>query len=370
MQKVNKTKDQKTVLLVSDMGKLGGTEVATLVTAKVLKKNGIEVIVLGKDGPLVKSLLEEEIVFYDYDTHSRKIRKNLSLLCVCYKLLKKYKINIIHAQMARPVPLLWLAKFFAGNKAKIFWTSRGILEHTYKIILPIFRLLNIKIIGNCKQEQRKIIEYGYPPKFVSYAYNAYRLETNLVLKEKNISNIVRVGTLSALRLDRRIDLFLDIIKKITELNPVLKIQYYVAGDGPERNNLEQLALDKKIENISFLGNVDDVANYFNDLDVFVSSVVTEGATGAGISNAIVEAMLTKTPVCAYDAAAIGEIVINNQTGCLVEPRNTEAMAKAILQTIENKQQTEIYVENAYNLIIKECDPQNYAKKLISLYEEL
>lgn len=370
MLRINKVKDQKTVLLVSDMGKFGGTEVATLVTAKVLKKNDIKVIVLGKDGPLVKSLLEEEILFYDYDTHSRKIIKNLSLLYVCYKLLKKYKINIIHAQMARPVPLLWLAKFFAGNKGKIFWTSRGILEHTYKIILPIFRLINIKIIGNCKQEQRKIIGYGYPPKLVSYAYNAYRLESNLVLKEKNISNVVRIGTLSALRLDRRIDLFLDIIEKITELNPTLKIQYYIGGDGPEKNNLEKLARDKKIKNIKFLGNINDVANYFNNLDVFVSSVVTEGATGAGISNAIVEAMLTKTPVCAFDAAAIGEIVINNQTGHLVEPRNTEAMAKAILQTIEDKEQTQVYVENAYDLIIKECDPQNYAKKLISLYEEL
>ena len=71
-----------------------------------------------------------------------------------------------------------------------------------------------------------------------------------------------------------------------------------------------------------------------------------------------------------NAAAIGEIVINNQTGHLVEPRNTEAMAKAILQTIEDKEQTQVYVENAYDLIIKECDPQNYAKKLISLYEEL
>ena len=119
-----------------------------------------------------------------------------------------------------------------------------------------------------------------------------------------------------------------------------------------------------------MGNINDVANYFNNLDVFVSSVVTEGDTGAGISNAIVEAMLTKTPVCAYDAAAIGEIVINNQTGHLVEPRNTEAMAKAILQTIEDKEQTKVYVDNAYNLILSECDPEKYAQRLISLYKEL
>ena len=91
MLRINKVKDQKTVLLVSDMGKFGGTEVATLVTAKVLKKNDIKVIVLGKDGPLVKSLLEEEILFYDYDTHSRKIIKNVLTKLLPNLIIKKNK---------------------------------------------------------------------------------------------------------------------------------------------------------------------------------------------------------------------------------------------------------------------------------------
>ena len=46
------------------------------------------------------------------------------------------------------------------------------------------------------------------------------------------------------------------------------------------------------------------------------------------------------------------------------------MVKAILATVANKQLTQKYVENAYNLIIEECDPENYAKMLISLYKEL
>ena len=138
-----------------------------------------------------------------------------------------------------------------------------------------------------------------------------------------------------------------------------------------RKELELLAEKFNIQHkINFLGNIVDVEDFMQKLDVFVSPIVVDGDSGAGVSNAIVEAMLTKTPVCAYDASAIGEIVINSQTGYLVEPRNTEAMAKAILQTIENKEQTKVYVENAYNLIIRECDPQNYSKKLISLYEEL
>ena len=65
--------------------------------------------------------------------------------------------------------------------------------------------------------------------------------------------------------------------------------------------------------ISFMDNIVDVEDFMQKVDVFVSPIVVDGDSGAGVSNAIVEAMLTKTPVCAYAASAIGEIVINNQT---------------------------------------------------------
>ena len=44
------------VLLVSDMGKVGGTEIATYIAAKELKPYIQDVYVLGKTGPLSKSI--------------------------------------------------------------------------------------------------------------------------------------------------------------------------------------------------------------------------------------------------------------------------------------------------------------------------
>ena len=105
-------------------------------------------------------------------------------------------------------------------------------------------------------------------------------------------------------------------------------------------------------------------------DIFVSALIVKGDRGAGVSNAIVEAMLMRTPVCAFDAAAIGEIVINNQTGYLVESGNVDAMIEAIKNIVDDKNKTEQYVDNAYNLILSECDPEKYAQRLISLYKEL
>lgn len=44
------------VLIVSDMQHMGGTEVATLITAKSLKQANINVTVLGKYGPLCEEI--------------------------------------------------------------------------------------------------------------------------------------------------------------------------------------------------------------------------------------------------------------------------------------------------------------------------
>ena len=78
----------------------------------------------------------------------------------------------------------------------------------------------------------------------------------------------------------------------------------------------------------------------------------------------------KVPVCAFRAAGIEEIVINGKTGHLIEPRDIPAMASAVENTIVFKDTTESYVNQAYDLIIRECDPKEYAQKLLRLYKEL
>ncbi|SEM11024.1 glycosyltransferase [Acinetobacter sp. DSM 11652] len=361
------------VLLVSDMSKVGGTEIATYITAKVLKPCAKEVYVLGSKGPLSESIEKLGIENFDGISHTKNPIKIFKFIFKLIHLINKYEIDVIHAQMARPVPMAWLAKKISKRKRlKIFWTSRGLHHSTYKYVVPIFNKMNVRGLGNCKLEQQKLIRYGFEPLKTSYVYNAYRLNPITAPRPKLSKENITIGTLSALRQDRCVDLFLDIAKYISESSQFPhNIEFIIGGDGAYKKELESLAKKYNIEKkVKFLGNIVDVEEFMHNIDIFVSPIVVDGDSGAGISNAIVEAMLTKTPVCAYDASAIGEIVINNHTGYLVEPRNVEAMVNAIFQTIENKIQTQDYVENAFNLVIKECDPQNYAKKLILLYREL
>lgn len=366
------SEEKLNILLVSDMSKVGGTEIATYITAKQLKSLVESICVFGKKGLLSTSLDDLNVDQIDAESHSKNPFKIFQYIIKLIKVINKYQINIIHAQMARPIPLLWFATWFIKNKnIKIFWTSRGLNHSTYQYVIPFFNKIGVRGLGNCKLEQQKLIRYGFTALRTSYAYNAYRLNPKTACREKSIKQTITIGTLSALREDRCVDLFLKTAKFIIDSKSSQSFEFVIGGDGAYRKQLEELAANLGIAYyVKFLGNIVDVEVFMQKVDIFISPIVVDGDSGAGVSNSIVEAMVTKTPVCAFDAAAIGEIVINGQTGYLVEPRNIEAMVKAILATVANKQLTQKYVENAYNLIIEECDPQSYAKKLIYLYKNL
>jgi glycosyltransferase involved in cell wall biosynthesis len=355
------------------MSKVGGTEVATYITAKELQSYVDYIGVFGKKGPLSQKILELDIDQVEGDAHTKNPLKIIKYIYDIKKLINDHDIDIVHAQMARPIPFVWIAKTLSKNKQlKIFWTSRGLKHRTYKYLVPALNKINIKALGNCKLEQEKLIRYGFKAANTGFVYNPYRLNPKTAVREKTRKRAITIGTLSALREDRCVDLFIEIAKEIMNSNfQDYEFEFLIGGNGNYKTALENISIKYGISNsVNFLGNIDDVEAFMQKIDIFVSPIVVKGDSGAGVSNAIVEAMVTKTPVCAYSAAAIGEIVINGQTGYLIEPQNIKKMVKAIIDTIENDALTQAYVNNAYDLIIKECNPKNYVSKLLRLYKEL
>ncbi len=113
----------------------------------------------------------------------------------------------------------------------------------------------------------------------------------------------------------------------------------ILGEGKERHKLEQLAKDLNVDkDVYFLGFQENPYAYLSRCDLFVSSSIYEG-----FGNVIVEAMTCKLPVIATDCpySAPKEIITHGVNGLLVQPRDYEAIASAILSLVDDSRLRDI-----------------------------
>ncbi len=105
----------------------------------------------------------------------------------------------------------------------------------------------------------------------------------------------------------------------------------LVGDGPLRQEFEA-----KVEAVGlgqwvrFLGTRQDVPRLLALMDLVVHPSLEEG-----FSNAILEAMAAGRPVIATTVGGNAEAVIQGKTGLLVPPRDSEALANAMLRLLEH-----------------------------------
>jgi L-malate glycosyltransferase len=105
-----------------------------------------------------------------------------------------------------------------------------------------------------------------------------------------------------------------------------RASFLVAGDGMERQRLEDLAAELKLnERLKFLGDVKDVPALLRLCDVGV--LVPK--SNEGLSNSILEYMAAKLPVVATDCGGNAEVVTHGRTGYVVKTGDEDAVADAI-----------------------------------------
>jgi glycosyltransferase involved in cell wall biosynthesis len=146
-----------------------------------------------------------------------------------------------------------------------------------------------------------------------------------------------------------------------------KIKFLLIGDGPWRERFENLARGHGLEkHFIFAGLVPpgEVAKYTGIMDALVHLSLREG-----LPRALPQALAAGKPVVAYDCDGAREVCLNNETGFLIQPRDTAALKDRLLQLagdpalrqrlgrrgrefVRNNFAVEKMVEDIYNLYRK------------------
>jgi len=206
-----------------------------------------------------------------------------------------------------------------------FWaptpTRRALVRHT----LGRARL----VVALSEQNRQDLVEWiGLPADRIRVVPNgapaadfppttaATRTTARAALGLADRPTVVSVGALAP---EKGVDLVIEAVAQVPG------IQLLVAGDGPERGRLEQLARDRAPGRVHFAGPLARSLDAFHAADV----VVLASRGGDVMPATLIEAGFCGLPTVATAVGAIADVVVDRATGFVVPPGDLAGFTAAL-----------------------------------------
>jgi glycosyltransferase involved in cell wall biosynthesis len=140
-----------------------------------------------------------------------------------------------------------------------------------------------------------------------------------------IEGQLTIAVIGALSPEKRVDRAIDVAERLP--NALLLI----AGDGPQRAELETMASGRIGQRARFLGVQRDVAPVLYAADVLLVPSDTEGLAGVAI-----EAAFTRLPAVVTDVGGMRDIVVDGETGYVVATDDIDEMAHHVERAAQDR----------------------------------
>ena len=382
---------RKKITLITDLSKSkGGANIAALRISEMLKKK-FEVSLLSPNNKNIFNILKSKFARLLVKIFIGKTNYLNSLNLFSRLKITDIEKNILHIHwignevisldrlIKTKRPILWtmhdmwpitstehflnkpyLKKYTIKNCNKNFIQKRIFLKKK-----ELFKKENIRLISNSKWLEKFAkkseltkhlkIDTIYNPIEV----NKWVRKNKLYSKKKLLLSIdkkyILFGAHGGLKNPRKGgDLFLESLKKINLNNKNFEI--IVLGTN---SNYEEFINGLKFNFRKLEENLDRQCMYHSAADLTISASKAES-----LPQFLVETILCKNPVVAFDVAGINEIIQHKNNGYLVKPYNTTDFADGINFTLKNINQDKL--SKASNKIKRMFDP----KLLLNKYSKI
>lgn len=358
-----------TILHTESAKRWGGQERRTFAEAREFKKRGHRVILAVQPGSaLGKHAKEVGIEVREIRMENRDILKAFFRL---FSLIRRERVDIVNTHSSKDS---WIASFAARL------ALRPRLIRTRHVSIPISKHpLNIiyklphKIITCGEAIRKRMIEVNRFPleKIVSIPtgvdverFNPDRVKENIREELGIDQDAPLVGNISIIRTEKGYPYFLEAAQEILKVKP--ETSFLIVGHEPKGNTLTQEVRKRGLEDkVIMPGLREDIPQVLATLDVFVLSSLREG-----VPQGVTQALAMEKPVVATDVGGVPELIKHNQTGLLVSPANSETLAKAILELLEDREKAKRLGENGRRLVEEKFSQETMIERIEDLYREL
>jgi sugar transferase (PEP-CTERM/EpsH1 system associated) len=219
---------------------------------------------------------------------------------------------------------------------RVVYTEHGRLSDApptrkRRLVNPCLGLLPDRIYAVSRDLRAHMIAEGLPARRIDVIHNGIEPGRTPAENDRRAARVhlgipdasFVVGTVA--RLDQVKDLRTLIAAFRNLSRTIADARLVVIGDGPERAALREAAHDAGVaDRVVLAGYRSDAREMLAAFDVFANSSISEG-----VSLTILEAMAASLPVVATAVGGTPEVVLEQETGLLVSPRDPERMATAL-----------------------------------------
>jgi glycosyltransferase involved in cell wall biosynthesis len=289
-------------------------------------------------------------------------KKDYLALLELVSYLKREKPDLLHLNSTKAGCLgaiaAWLCKIQTGWKIKVIYTAHGwVFLEPLKNSKRLAYLWAEKIAGRfrdativlsqkecaeaLKKRLSKPAKLFVIPNGINYEAMSFFIENKSVNILGNLTKVnltpedLIIGAVANLYQTKGIEFLIDAARKVIGNSQSAtgnrRVIFVVIGEGEERKNLEELIKKNNLENNFFLvGTIPAAYKLLLAFDAIVVPSVKEG-----MPYAILEAMAAGRAIIATNVGGIPEMLKNGESGIIVEPKNSEALAKQILDLCNN-----------------------------------
>jgi len=355
---------KKTICFFNSTKAWGGGEKWHYDISVSLHRKGYSTLVITNK----KSVLYSRIILTGQKVYNIKI-SNLSFLNP-YKLLLlrkvfiKENIDIIILNLSADLKVAGIAAKFAGIPRIIYRRGSAISIKNRWLNRIIFKNIVTDVIANSEETKRTVLQNNpsmFPLEKIKVIYNGidvnnYDLSTKKKLYKKNDNEII-LGNMGRLVYQKGQRYLIDIASELKMNN--LQFKVLIGGDGPLKQELVSYAEKHEVaDRIVFLGFIDNVAEFMNSIDIFLLTSLWEG-----FGYVIVEAMICKKPVIAFNCSSNPELIEDSRTGFLVEFGNIKSFGEKLKILINDKDLRYDFGERGYLKARKHFSVENTTNEL-------
>jgi glycosyltransferase involved in cell wall biosynthesis len=238
---------------------------------------------------------------------------------------------------------------------------RGLLKFADRIIVVNSELQDL--LNKIGVPRNKVI---YIPNFVDLDHfrHATAAEKNTVRTRLNLkqasTNFLYVGRLERIK---GVDILIKAYAKLSQGQKAVS-QLLIVGDGNERSTLEQLAYSLNV-NAIFTGTKHNPRDWYWASDFFLLPSHSEG-----LSNALLEAMACRLPVCASSTGGSLDVIKEYKNGLLYSPNNVDELSSKLEEILSSKQKWGSWGEAARETVSAYANIEITSKRYADLYQQL